>query len=57
MCFLNTNEPHIDIAVDVFKTQNPSLVFSLKDFLTVLVFGLVVALTYVILILSSVDQL
>lgn len=36
MCLLNTYEPHIDIAVDVFKTQNPALVSSLKDFLTVL---------------------
>lgn len=36
MCLLNTYEPHIDIAVDVFKSQNPALMFSLKDFLTVL---------------------
>ncbi len=36
MCLLNTHEPHIDIALDVFKTQNLALMFSLKDFLTVL---------------------
>jgi hypothetical protein len=38
MSLLNTHthEPHIELAVDVFKTQNPALVLSLKDFLTVL---------------------
>lgn len=36
MCLLNTHETHVELAVDVFKTQNPTLVFSLKDFLTVL---------------------
>ncbi len=36
MSLLNTHEPHVELAVDVFKTQNPALVISLKDFLTVL---------------------
>lgn len=31
-----THEPHVGLAVDVFRTQTPSLVLSLKDFLTVL---------------------
>ncbi len=29
-------EPHIELAIDVFKTKTPTLVTSLKDFLTVL---------------------
>jgi hypothetical protein len=36
MCLLNSHKPHVDLAVDVFKTRNPALVLSLKDFLTVL---------------------
>jgi hypothetical protein len=35
-CLLNNHETHIELAVDVFKTQDPALVLSLKDFLTVL---------------------
>lgn len=31
-----THEPHVGLAVDVFRTQTPALVLSLKDFLTVL---------------------
>ncbi len=36
MCLSNANELHLDLAIDVFKTRNPALVISLKDFLTVL---------------------
>lgn len=36
MCVANTCEPHVELAIDVFKTQTPALVNSLKDFLTVL---------------------
>ncbi len=36
MCLSNTHEPHLELAIDVFKSQNPALVISLKDFLTVL---------------------
>lgn len=36
MCVPNTCEPHIELATDVFKTQNKELVNSLKDFFTVL---------------------
>ena len=36
MCLSNTHEPHLELAIDVFKSQNPALVVSLKDFLTVL---------------------
>jgi hypothetical protein len=39
MCLSNTSntyELHLDLAIDVLKTQNPALVVSLKDFLTVL---------------------
>ena len=36
MCLSNSYEPHIGLSIDVFKTQNPALVISLKDFLTVL---------------------
>ena len=36
MCLLDTHEPHVELAIDVFRTQNPALVISLKDFLTVL---------------------
>jgi predicted transcriptional regulator len=32
----STHEPHVGLAVDVFRTQTPALVLSLKDFLTVL---------------------
>jgi hypothetical protein len=36
MCLSNTHEPHLELAIDVLKSQNPALVISLKDFLTVL---------------------
>ena len=36
MCLPNTHEPHVELAVDVFKAQALPLVNSLKDFLTVL---------------------
>lgn len=36
MCLVNTHEPHIELAIDVFKTRSKALVLSLKDFLTVL---------------------
>lgn len=36
MCLSDISEPHVELAIDVFKTQNPALVISLKDFLTVL---------------------
>lgn len=36
MCLANTHKLHVELAIDVFKTQNPALVISLKDFLTVL---------------------
>lgn len=36
MCVSSTYEQHVGLAVDVFKAQNPALVISLKDFLTVL---------------------
>lgn len=31
-----TDNPHVELAIDVFRTQTPALVASLKDFLTVL---------------------
>ncbi len=36
MSLANSHEPHVELAVDVFKTRNKVLVNSLKDFLTVL---------------------
>ena len=37
MCISNsTCKPHIELAIDVFKTQTPTLVSSLKDFFTAL---------------------
>lgn len=36
MCLANTYDPHLEIAVDVFKSQNAALLIALKDFLTVL---------------------
>lgn len=36
MLLPTTHEPHVGLAVDVFRTQTPALVISLKDFLTVL---------------------
>lgn len=36
MCVFNTCEPHVELAIDVFKAKTPALVKSLKDFLTVL---------------------
>lgn len=36
MCLSHTTAPHIELAIDVFKTQNLALLVSLKDFLTVL---------------------
>lgn len=36
MCITDTCEPHVELAIDVFKSQTPALVSSLKDFLTVL---------------------
>jgi hypothetical protein len=37
MCISNnTCKPHIELAIDVFKAQTPTLVNSLKDFFTVL---------------------
>lgn len=35
MCLSESHEPHVGLAIDVFKTQNLALVVSLKDFLTV----------------------
>jgi len=35
-CLSDSREPHVELAIDVFKTQNPALMISLKDFLTVL---------------------
>jgi hypothetical protein len=35
ICFSKIHEPDIGLAIDIFKTQNPALVVSLKDFLTV----------------------
>jgi hypothetical protein len=36
MSLTNTSLLHVELAIDVFKTQNPALLISLKDFLTVL---------------------
>lgn len=36
MCVTDTCEPHVELAIDVFKSQTPALLSSLKDFLTVL---------------------
>lgn len=36
MCLATTDDIHLELAVDVFKSQNPTLVISLKNFLTVL---------------------
>ncbi|MDV2995298.1 MAG: hypothetical protein N4J56_004952 [Chroococcidiopsis sp. SAG 2025] len=37
MCISNsTCKPHVELAVDVFKTQTPTLISSLKDFFTAL---------------------
>ena len=36
MCLTTTYDIHLELAVDVFKSQNPALVISLKNFLTVL---------------------
>lgn len=36
MLLPTTHEPHIELAVDVFRTKTPALVISLKNFLTVL---------------------
>lgn len=36
MCLAKTYDIHLELAVDVFKSQNPALVISLKNFLTVL---------------------
>ncbi len=36
MCLSKSNEPHVELAIDVFKTRSKALVLSLKDFLTVL---------------------
>lgn len=35
MCLSNNHEPHVGLAIDVFKTQNLGLLMSLKDFLTI----------------------
>ncbi len=36
MCLAKPYETHIELAIDVFKTQKPALVIALKNFLTVL---------------------
>jgi hypothetical protein len=36
MCLAKTDDIHLELAVDVFKSQNPALIISLKNFLTVL---------------------
>jgi hypothetical protein len=36
MCLAKAYETHIELAIDVFKTQKPALVIALKNFLTVL---------------------
>lgn len=36
MCLAKTYDIHLELAVDVFKSQNPTLIISLKNFLTVL---------------------
>lgn len=36
MCLAKTYDIHLELALDVFKSQNPALIISLKNFLTVL---------------------
>lgn len=36
MCLAQTYDIHLELAIDVFKSQNPTLIISLKNFLTVL---------------------
>jgi hypothetical protein len=36
MCLSSTHEPHVGLAIDVFRSQNLALLMSLKDFLTIL---------------------
>ena len=36
MCLAKTYDIHIELAVDVFKSRNPALIISLKNFLTIL---------------------
>lgn len=36
MCLAETYDIHLELTVDVFKSQNPALIISLKNFLTVL---------------------
>lgn len=36
MCLAKAYETHIELAIDVFKTQKPALVIALKNFLAVL---------------------
>ncbi|HEY9671490.1 MAG TPA: hypothetical protein V6D11_08610 [Waterburya sp.] len=36
MCLAKAYETHIELAIDVFKTQKPALIIALKNFLTVL---------------------
>ncbi|WP_016876306.1 hypothetical protein [Chlorogloeopsis fritschii] len=36
MCISSSREANVELAVDVFKAQNPALIISLKNFLTVL---------------------
>lgn len=36
MCLAKTYDIHLELTVDVFKSQNPALIISLKNFLTVL---------------------
>lgn len=36
MCLAKAYETHFELAIDVFKAQNPALIIALKDFLTVL---------------------
>jgi hypothetical protein len=35
-CLATTYETHLELAIDVFKSQNPALVIALKEFLMVL---------------------
>jgi hypothetical protein len=36
MCLAQTYDIHLELALDVFRSQNPALIISLKNFLTVL---------------------
>lgn len=36
ICLSSTHEPHVGLAIDVFRSQNLALLMSLKDFLTIL---------------------